>query len=329
MYLVADVGGTKTNIAIFSSLEAPQKWSLESKYSSQEYDSLEDLLKKFKQDHPVEIEAACICVAGPVLDGKATITNLPWIIEESSLQDVLQIKTVRLINDLVATALSVTHLAPEDLEKLNQGKANPNGTIAVLAPGTGLGQAYLTWDGARYRAYPSEGGHVDFAPTTHLEWGLLQSLQEKFGHVSVERVCSGLGITNVYRYLRQTGYAEEPKDLAEKIAQTQDPTPIIVERAMSEYPCELCRMTLNTFVEILGEQAGNLALTLLSTGGLYLGGGIPPRILSLLKGEKFYYAYRNKGRFEDILDQIPLHVILNSKAALIGASYEVLELVDV
>lgn len=328
MFLIADVGGTKTNLAVFSSAAEPRDWEFETTYESQGFTSLEDLLKEFLSNHRYDIQAACLCVAGPVLNGKTNITNLSWKIEESSIVNLLKIERVRLINDLVATALSVPHLDDQDLEKINRGKAIEGEPIAVLAPGTGLGQAYLTWDGNRYRAHASEGGHVDFAPTTPLEWGLLQSLQAKYGHVSVERVCSGLGITNVYQYLKETGYAEEPHWLARKIKQSLDPTPVIVNSAIGEDPCELCRMTVNTFIEILGEQAGNLVLTLLATGGLYLGGGIPPRILPLLKEEKFYYAYRNKGRFENILDQVPIYVILNPKAALIGAAYQCRDLLS-
>jgi len=328
MYLIADVGGTKTNLAVFSSADRPTDWLFEATYSSQSFHSLEHLLNTFLTDHPTQIDAACFCVAGPVLGGKATITNLPWLIETKKLQDLFEIRNVNVINDLTATAQSVPHLTDSDLHKLNHGRAKQGASIAVLAPGTGLGEAYLTWDGKKYRAYPSEGGHADFAATTALQWGMLQYFQEKFGHVSFERVCSGLGIANIYQYLKHSGYAEEPEWLAKKLQQTDDPTPIIVSAAQQAEPNELCRTVLNTFIEILGAEAGNMALKLLAAGGVYLGGGIPPRILPLLKGEKFYYPYRNKGRFEDFLDTVPVYVILNPKAALLGAAYEVIDMLQ-
>ena len=325
MYLIGDVGGTKTNLAVIEENGEWRDWRFEAAYTSAAFDNLEELLKGYIQEHGFTIRAACLGVAGPVLDGRASITNLPWTITEKGLAQALNIEKVEIINDLVATARAIPCLDETDVEKLNQGTAAPGGPIAVLAPGTGLGEAYLTWDGRRYRTHASEGGHVDFAPATALQWGLLHYLQGKFGHVSYERVCSGMGIANIYQYLKETGYAEEPPWFAEKLKTRSDPTPLIVEAALdSALYCELCRATLYTFCAILGAEAGNMALKLLATGGIYLGGGIPPRILPLLRSEKFFFSYRDKGRFEDFLDQVPVYVILNPKAALLGAASSVL-----
>jgi glucokinase len=214
-------------------------------------------------------------------------------------------------------------LEPGDLHTLNAGQVVAGGAIAVIAPGTGLGEAFLTWDGARYRAHTSEGGHADFAPTNEFEIGLLRYVQQRFRHVSFERVCSGKGLPNIYAYLKDSGYAEEPQWLAERLAQANDPVPTIVNAALEsdqDARCELCIAALNAFVSILGAEAGNLALKVLATGGVYLGGGIPPRILSYLEGEPFLQAFRRKGRFTDLLSRVPLQVILNPNVALLGAA---------
>jgi len=191
----------------------------------------------------------------------------------------------------------------------------------VIAPGTGLGEAFLASNGERYRAHPSEGGHASFAPNDDLQIELLRYLQKRIGHVSCERVCSGLGLPNIYAFLKDSGYAEEPDWLAAKLASAADPTPVIVTTALdAERSCELCLATLRTFVSILGAEASNLALKVLATGGVYIGGGIPPRILPVLQEPYFMRAFLNKGRFTDIVERMPVHVILNPKAALLGAA---------
>jgi glucokinase len=261
-----------------------------------------------------------------VAAGRAEITNLPWVMDETQLQEALNLSAVRLLNDLASIAHAVPFLEPDDLHTLNEGQPVPDGAIAIVAPGTGLGEAYLTWDGSRYRPHASEGGHTDFAPNNPLEVELLRDLQDRFEHVSYERVCSGRGVPNIYVHFKDSGYAEEPSWLAEQLAEADDPTPVIVNAALDgEKPCELCVATLNTFVSILGAEAGNLALKVLASGGVYLGGGIPPRILPALEDEQFMEAFRRKERMSDLLADMPVHVILNPKIALLGAACHGLE----
>ncbi len=273
----------------------------------------------------MKLERASFGVAGPVVAGRATITNLPWVMDEEQLQAALHLSSVCLLNDLSAIAHAVPFLELADLHTLNEGQPAPEGNIAVVAPGTGLGEAFLTWDGSRYRPHASEGGHADFAPTSPLETELLRYLQDRFEHVSYERVCSGRGLPNIYAFLKDNGYADEPTWLAEELAAADDPTPVIVNTALAR-ECELCVATLDTFVSILGAEAGNLALKVLASGGVYLSGGIPPRILPALEQERFMEAFRSKGRMSDLLARFPVHVILNPRVALLGAACHELEL---
>ncbi len=321
LYLAGDLGGTKTNLAIISPARGPRDPVVEITLSSADYPDLASLVTTFLEQTKLPVQYACFGVAGPVVDGRATITNLPWQMDETVLTEQLGLASVTLLNDLVAIAYAVPILTATDRQTLHPGQPTPKGALAVVAPGTGLGEAFLLHDGQRYRAYPSEGGHADFAPNNEFEGGLLRYLQAEFGHVSWERVCSGKGIPNIYEYLKVIDFAEEPAWLMAALAEAADPTPVIVNAALhDEKPCMLCRATLNTFVSILGAEAGNLALKVLATGGLYIGGGIPPRILPLLQDDRFMQAFLNKGRFADLLKQVPVHVILNPKAALLGAA---------
>jgi len=327
MLLAADIGGTKTNLAIFSPEAGPRAPLAEARFPSADYPSLEALVREFLSQVDVEVEWASFGVAGPVVAGRATITNLPWVMEEEQLQATLSLSSARLLNDLAAIAHAVPFLESADLHTLNEGQPTPGGAIAIVAPGTGLGEAFLTWDGSRYRPHASEGGHADFAPTNPLEIELLRYLQHRFQHVSYERVCSGRGLPNIYAFLKHSGYADEPDWLAEQLAAADDPTPVIVNTALDrEKTCELCVATLDTFVSILGAEAGNLALKVLASGGVYLSGGIPPRILPALEQERFMEAFRSKGRMSDLLARVPVHVILNPKVALLGVACHGLEL---
>jgi glucokinase len=328
MLLAGDIGGTKTHLAIISPEIGPRAPLAEATFPSARCRSLEAVVREFLDQVNVRVEQASFGVAGPVVAGRATATNLPWVIDEAQLSRDLNIPSVHLLNDLEAIAWAVPRLGddPADLHTLNVGRPVPGGTIGVIAPGTGLGEAYMTFDGGRYRAHASEGGHTDFAPATRDEIALLHYLFDHLDHVSYERICSGIGIPNIYDFLRDSGYALEPLSLTEELAAATDRTPVIVNAALNpEKKAKLCQATLDLFVSILGSEAGNLALKMLATGGIYLGGGIPPRILPALRGERFLTAFRSKGRMSTLLENVPVHVILNPKVALLGAAYHGLE----
>lgn len=334
MLLAGDIGGTKTNLALYTSKEDIRTPTREATLPSAQYATLAALVNDFlkKIDLPkVAIDRAVFGVAGPVVGGKAKITNLPWHMEEKQLQQTLNIPSVTLLNDLAAMATAIPLLLPSDLHTLNAGKPAKHGTLAVVAPGTGLGEATLTWDGAHYRVHPSEGGHVDFAPTNPFEVGLLVYLLERMQHVSYEHVCSGIGLPNIYAYTKASGMFDEPRWLSEKLSQVKDVTPVIVQAAMAPKKAEanseaeggyaaICAATVKVFASILAAEAGNMALKTLATGGVYLGGGLPPRILSFLEDHEFIHTFQNKGRFSEMLIDIPVHVVLNSKVGLIGAA---------
>jgi glucokinase len=322
MLLAGDVGGTKTNLALFAGDSDWRNPVHEATFPSANYPSLEALVQEYlKQQQVASVDHASFGVAGPVIDGQATITNLPWVMDEQHLQQELNIPSVSLLNDLQAIAYAVPFLDERDLATINPGKAEPEGTLAVIAPGTGLGEAYLTWNGSSYRPHDSEGGHADFAPTDLFELDLLRYLLERFPHVSYERVCSGKGFPNIYSYLKDRGLAQEPEWLAKELAQAPDKTPIIMQAALDQAtPCDIAMQTLNVFVSILGAEAGNMVLKVMATGGVFLGGGIPPRILPYLSSQRFMKAFTNKGRFGKLLSTVPVHVILNPRIALLGAA---------
>jgi glucokinase len=228
---------------------------------------------------------------------------------------------VLLINDLEAIANSVPILEKEDLETLSAGKPIHHASLAVIAPGTGLGEAHLHWNGTDYQSFASEGGHVDFAPIDQMQFDLMTFLQARIGHVSYERVCTGPGLFNIYAFLKETGKFPEPDWLREQISKAEKPAPIISQAAL-EGKAEIAIATLDLFVSILGREAGNLALKVLATGGMYIGGGIPPKIIPFLKKELFMDSFKDKGRFSSMLADIPVHTICNPDAALIGAAYQ-------
>ncbi|MEI8165652.1 MAG: glucokinase [Chloroflexales bacterium] len=319
--LAGDIGGTKTICALFSVETGPHVPLVEAIFPSAQYDSLETILRIFMARHPATVTAACFGVAGPVVEGRAEITNLPWVIETERIGAALGGATVSLINDVKAVAQAVPFLEPTDVATLNQGEPVSGGAVGVIAPGTGLGEAFLTWDQGRYRAHPSEGGHASFAATTPTEAALLTYLLEQHHHVSYERVCSGMGLPNLYAYFRDRVFPQETPAVAMQLASAGDPTPIIVSAALDPLePCPICVAAVECFLGILGSETGNLALKILATGGVYLGGGLPPRLLPQLRGERFLTAMRNKGRFRDLLARVPVHVILNPKTGLFGAA---------
>jgi glucokinase len=326
MLLAGDIGGTKTDLALFTSGSGPRAPVRQAEFPSGQYPSLEAILREFLAGADQPIDRAAFAVAGPVIAGQANVTNLDWLVDLENLQRALNLPAVTLMNDLQAIALAVPILTPEEVVTLNEGVAQPQGTIAVIAPGTGMGEAFLVWNGSRYQALASEGGHSDFAPGGVTEIGLLQYLLQRHAHVSVERVCSGRGLPNIYDYLRDRDPAQETPEVARQLAEAADRTPVIVKYALDPaHPCPLCDATLDIFIAILGAEAGNLALKMLSTGGVYLAGGIPPRILPLLQNGRFMQAFLRKGRLSDLLAGMPVRVIC-SRAALLGVARYGLEI---
>jgi glucokinase len=320
--LVGDIGGTKTILAVFSSEAGPHLPMAEKVYLSAHHTSLESMVSQFLEEACIKVKHACFGVAGPVVNYRARVTNLPWVIDCTILKEKFNLTAVKLLNDLESVAYAIPILNKDDIHTLNAGKADPGGSIAVLAPGTGLGEGYLTYTKGGYFAHASEGGHASFAPVGALQMGLLAYLNAQgHDHISFERVCSGgQGIPNLYAYLKSTGL-EEPEWLAEKLSACEDPTPVIFAAAQDPVrPCRLAIRVVDLFVAILGAEAGNLALKILATGGIYLGGGIPPRIVKELQSPAFMDALRSKGRFRQLLANMPVHIILNSKAGLLGAA---------
>lgn len=319
MLIAGDIGGTKTLLALYEPQSGPRRPVAEMEFHSANYRTLDDLVKEFmaKVDRPVE--AACFDVAGPVIGGHARLTNLPWVLEETAMQRALGLRKVTLLNDLKAVAYAVPHLLAEDLHVINPGKPEPNGCLAVIAPGTGLGEAFLIWDGAKYIACSSEGGHADFGPADETQAALWDTLFKRYGHVAYERICSGSGLPNIYDFLRDSGRMPELPGFAAKLAQAADRTPLIVQAALEDAANTLCAAVLDIFVASLGAEAGNLALKVVATGGVYLGGGIPPRILPQLETGRFMQAFVSKGRLTDLLRDMPVKVI-TSQAALFGAA---------
>jgi glucokinase len=319
MLIAGDIGGTKTLLALYVPEAGPRKPVAQAEFHSADYPSLDDVVRAFVAQVNLPVEAACFDVAGPVISGRARLTNLPWVLDEGMMQQSLGLKRVTLLNDLKAVAYAIPHLGPDDVHTINDGRADPHGPLAVIAPGTGLGEAFLIWNGNEYVACSSEGGHADFAPTNETQAALWQHVFHRYGHVAYERVCSGSGLPNIYDFLRDSGHAPEPPEFAGALASAPDPTPVIVQAALEDPANALCAATLDLFVSILGAEAGNLALKVLATGGLYLGGGIPPRIGSRLDDGRFMQAFVSKGRFTDLLAKIPVKLI-TTQAALFGAA---------
>jgi glucokinase len=315
--LAGDVGGTKTALAIFEDSSSGLRSVREATFPSGAYTSLDAMVREFVAG--TAVERACFAVAGPVEGGVARITNLPWMIDERDLATALGIPTVALINDLRAAAYGMLYLAPTDFEILRAGKTPAiDATIGVIAPGTGLGEALLYWDGAEYCAIPSEGGHADFAPQDDQEFALFRHLEKRFGHVSYERILSGDGIGNIYAFLRAEG-PREPTWLTERLAHG-DRNATISEVAIGDRDAT-CVRTLELFCAVLGAEAGNLALRGVATGGVIIGGGIAPKILPLLRRKTLLARFGHKGRFSDWANACAVRVALEERAPLIGAAH--------
>lgn len=322
MILAGDVGGTKTNLALFRA-EGPRlsRQGLRS-FPSQQYGGLEEILAEFLAGGAA-VDTVCIGVAGPVSGGRSRVTNLPWEVDRESIRRACGANRGFLVNDLQATAFSVPALPAQSLAPLQEGEGDPEGTIAVLAAGTGLGVSFLVWDGTGHIPVASEGGHADFAPRNPRETRLHAFLASEHGRVSVERAVSGPGLHAVYRFLRESeGMAESP-GIEERMAR-EDPSRIVSEEGLSGRS-KTCREALRIFASLYGAAAGNLALQVLATGGVFLGGGIAPAILPALAAGEFREAFVSKGRFTGFLSGLPVRVILDDKAALLGAARYAME----
>ncbi len=320
MILAGDIGGTKSRLAVFKFKNHCFIRGVTETYSSSQYKNLTDIIAVMRSKHQLEITQACFGVPGPVIDGFVKTTNLPWILNEREIATDLKIPHVKLVNDLVATTASIPYLKDTDLLRLHQGNPDTQNHIyGVLAPGTGLGQGFLAKIDNRYHVFASEGGHVDFAPNTELEMRLWYYLKKKYTHVSYERILCGAGLINIYDFLKESGESIEPNSLKDRLIETSDRAALISHCGMTE-KIEICCNSLNIFASVLGAQAGNMALSMLATGGIYLGGGISPKLASYLPQSGIIESYLNKGRLSDIVHKVPLNLILDDHAALIGAA---------
>lgn len=319
MILAGDIGATKTVLAFYRIVSESLEQVNEETYKSKAFSGFEEILRRFIAILPPEpIAVLCLGVAGPIDNGRCKTTNLPWMLDERSLADAFGIKKVILLNDVEAAAYGILALRSDEIITLHGGTER-KGNLAVLAAGTGLGEAALHWDGKGYQAIASEGGHCDFAPQDNRQIALLSYLQKKFDHVSYERILSGQGLLNLYQFLRDTGFSEEPPWL-QTMLQSGDPSAKITEIGLRRGHI-LCSETLELFATIYGAEAGNLALKVMATGGVYLGGGIAPQIIEKLKDGSFMRGFSNKGRYADFMRQIPVKVASNNRASLIGAAH--------
>jgi glucokinase len=314
--LAADIGGTKTNVALYMSDGKGLTIVREKRYTSADHSAFDDIVHDFcGNDLPNRISAA---VAGPVIDGKSKLTNLPWVLDSAAMSRDIN-APVCFINDLEATAYGLAGLKNEERTTLAAGDPKAKGNIAILAPGTGLGEAGLYWDGQYYHPFATEGGHSDFAPRTRMDVEIFYYLQEQYGHVSWERVVSGMGIRNIFRFLTDVRKEQIPEWLSERL-KDEDPAAVISQSALRHEDL-VCAETMDLFVRFMATEAASLVLKLMATGGLYLAGGIPPKILPLLQTDGWTKNFDNNGRMHDLSDRIPVHVILNDKMALQGAAY--------
>jgi glucokinase len=317
MILAGDIGGTNARLAFFVPENGHLRLTSEHVYPSREYSDLGAIVSKFLTDSAAQPEVACFGIAGPVQKGRVETSNLPWVIEQARLAKQIQLPATLLINDLEASAWGIGALGAQDLVSLNQVEPSV-GNQAVIAPGTGLGEAGLFWNGSQHEVFACEGGHTDFAPQGELQIELLRFLASRYEHVSYERVLSGPGLVNVYEFLREQNRTEEPAGFAAQLAQG-DAAAAISRAALSGIN-PLAEQALDLLISIYGAEAGNLALKTMATGGIFLGGGISPKILPKLTGPVFMNAFLNKGRLRPLLETVAVQVITNDKAGLLGAA---------
>lgn len=329
MLLVGDIGGTKTDLAIYSRESDVNSPLVRKQFHSADYLTLQAMVAEFLSNAKLPVNQAAFDVAGPVINRRVVTTNLPWVMDEVSLASDLKLKSVHLMNDLEAVARAVPGLRQTDVVTLNAGEPIPQTAIAVIAPGTGLGESFLIWNGSHYVPQSSEGGHANFAPSDSRQIQLLEHLISSLAHVSVERVCSGIGIPNIYEYLRDVHRVEESPEIGRRIASAEDRTKTIVESAIDPRSASpLCRATVEMFVSILASEAGNLALKVLATGGVYLAGGLAVHTISVLQQPEFMEAFANKGRFSELMRRIPVHIIVTNAALQGVATYGLEHFID-
>ncbi len=319
MILAGDIGGTKTNLAFVETQGTQLMLRVYRSYPSREYKSLGEVLREFLTEYPTTITSAAFGIAGPVVNGSSKLTNLGWDVDAQEVATQLGLKSVGLINDLEATGYGALRIPKEDKTVLNEGVRRERGSIAVIAAGTGLGEGGLVWNGRRYQAIPSEGGHTDFGPHNETEYELLKFLSARFGRASYERIVSGPGIVNVYEFFRARSAKPEPGWLSERL-KTSDAAAVISQVAIDGSD-ETCAQAMNLVISVYGAEAGNLALKFLATGGVLVGGGIAPRIIRALQTGSFLESFCFKGRYTNLLKQMPVEVIVNDKAALFGAAH--------
>ena len=327
LILAGDLGGTNFRVAIFRD-DAEMSRLHFAKFHSADHSSVEEMVGIFLKDLTLDspLRTACFGVPGPNIAGVVTASNLGWKIEINALPKLIGVPRVEVLNDLESTAYGLSALLQTDLAPLQAGSGSHAGNQCVIAPGTGLGEAGLFWDGARHTPWACEGGHADFAPTDELQHDLLTFLRREYGSVSFERVVSGMGIANIYRFLRDTGRGVETPAVASEIME-QDAAAVIDKHA-ADGSCPLCRSTMDLFIRALGAEAANLALKTMATGGVFLGGGIPPKILPLLRRSLFLESFLNKGRLRPLLETMPINVVLNDETALLGSAKNALRMLE-
>jgi glucokinase len=325
MILAGDMGGTNTRLALVEK-DATRGFRIHGaieKYGNKGYGGIHEVLREFLGKRKAVVRHACVAVAGPVIDGHCQAMNLPWVIDARELVDATRITRVSVINDLEANAYGIDCLAPDDLVTIQKGDPQARGNGAVVSAGTGLGEAGMYWDGQRYRPFATEGGHTDFAPLNRLQFALYEYLLDHYDHVSYERIVSGPGLVNIYRFLRDRGPDRPPVWRPDDLGEDGEPHPAAITRAATDGGSALCLQALDMFLELYGTEAGNMALKVMARGGVWLGGGIvvKPKVLKRLRSTgAFRAAFNAKGRLSRITKKIPVHVILNDDAALLGAA---------
>ncbi len=318
MILAGDIGGTNARLAYFQPQNGHLRLVAERVYPSREHSELGEIVSRFLDDSNTRPDMACFGIAGPVRNGRVETSNLPWVVEQSRLAKQIHLPATLLINDLEASAWGIGALASEDLVPLNRVSGPVVGNQAVIAPGTGLGEAGLFWDGNRHHVFACEGGHADFGPQGDLQIELVRFLAARFGHVSYERILSGPGLVNVYEFLRDNGCGKESAEFAGALRQG-DPAAVISHAALDGTDV-LSEKALDLWVSVYGAEAGNLALKVMGTGGVFLAGGISPKILGKLTGPLFMHSFLAKGRLRPLLEAIPVQVVTNTNAGLLGAA---------